>query len=593
MAIVTPYSHLHALVIDDQPVQQATLRGHLNLLGIGRVDGASHPDAALKHLRRSDYQLILCDYNLETRTDGQQLLEYLRESGELPVDCLFFMITAEAGYASVAAASEHHPDAYLLKPATASDIAERLKAALDRRAAVVPVMQALKDGDLDRAILECDEAIARGGRFVLYAMQLKGQTLLKLARPEEARAVYEEALGMRPGLVWARLGLARAEQAQGRHDEALVRARSIVESREGARTLAAYDVIAGSLEARGDGRGALDALRQAAERVPSPRRHRALGEAAFRQGDLKTAHASLSKVVAATKHSVTAQSQDVLLLAQAMVDLGQPSQAEQLIADRGHAELHASHHAASGVASAIAAQALAARGQIVEARAAADRAAATLQDGSADFATVALARAEIATGQPEAGLARLQRAMAADHENTRFVQIATSAMVRSGHGDKVEAMVLQATQAMKTQIDGARGLLRGGDPQAALVRIEQVLSEAPNNTAVLLEATQIACMSLRLNKRLDDGVLMRARSYLTKLEHLLPGSDRVARMQRYLRDTLGALMASPTTPLGPASAPPAAARPAAADSAESDWSLGADGDLPGRPITASSAALSA
>lgn len=586
MAIVTPYSHLHALVIDDQPTQQATLRGHLNLLGIGKVDGATNPDAALKHIRRSDYQLILCDYNLETRTDGQQLLEHLRESGELPVDCLFFMITAEAGYASVAAASEHNPDAYLLKPATASDIAERLKTALDRRAAVVPVMQALKERDLDRAVLECDEAIARGGRFVLYAMQLKAQTLLRLARPEDARWVYEEALGLRPGLVWARLGLARVEQAQGRHDEALVRARDVVESREGSRALAAYDVIAGSLEARGDGRGALDVLRQAADQVPSPRRHRALGEAAFRQGDLKTAHASFSKVVAATKFSVTAQAQDVLTMAQTLIDLGQPGQAQQLLADRAHPDLHSQHHPASGVASALEAQALAARGQLTEASAAAERAAATLMDSGADFATVALARAEISTGKAEAGLARLQRAMSADHENDRFMQMASKALERTGHADKIETLVAEATQAMKQHIDSARQLLRSGNAAGALANIEATLARTPNNTAVLLEATQIACMSLRLNKRMDDSVVVRARSYLAKLEQLMPGSDRVARMQRYLRDTLGALLAAPEPVQRVASAPTPVFDTDALD-------RDGDFDLPGEPLAPQASAQAA
>lgn len=545
MAIVTPYSHLRALVIDDQAAQQATLRGHLNLLGIGRVDGASNPDSALKHIRRSDYQLILCDYNLDTRTDGQQLLEHLRETGGLPVDGLFFMITAEAGYASVAAASEQHPDAYLLKPATAAEIAERLKAALERRAAVLPVMQALKDNDLDRAVAECDEAIDRGGRYVLYAMQLKGQTLLRMGRPEDARWVYEEVLSLRPGLVWARLGIARAEQAQGRHNEALVRAREIVNSREGSRALAAFDVIASSLEARGDARGAVDVLRQAAEQVPSPKRHRALGEAAFRAGDLKTAQASMARVTQATRGAVTAQPTDALILAQTHVDLGQPDQAIALLTDRAYGPIHDQHDNASAIASAVHAQALAAKGRPEEARAAAERAGATLLEAGPDFGTVALARAEFATGEVESGLARLQRAMAADHENIRFRQITEQALQLSGLGDKADHVIDAATQQMKSSIDSARGLLRGGDAARALVEIEVTLSRAPNNTGVLLEATQIACMSLRLNRRLDDAVVTRARGYLARLEQLMPGSDRVARMQRYMRDTLGTLMTTP------------------------------------------------
>ena len=46
--IVTPYSNLSALVIDDMAVQQSTLRGHLGLLGIKQTDVASTAEDALR-----------------------------------------------------------------------------------------------------------------------------------------------------------------------------------------------------------------------------------------------------------------------------------------------------------------------------------------------------------------------------------------------------------------------------------------------------------------------------------------------------------------------------------------------------------------
>lgn len=541
MAIVTPYTYLRALVIDDQAIQQSTLRSNLNLLGIGRVDGASSPDSALKLIRRSDYHLVLCDYNLDSRTDGQQLLEHLRTNGDLAPDTLFFMITAEGSYAAVAAASELHPDAYLLKPVTAAEIAERLKAALERRAAVLPVMQALRDRDLERAVVECDQAIARVSRYRLYALQLKASTQLRMGRFEDARATFEEALTVRPGLVWARLGIARAAQGRGRHEEAISRAKEIVRTREGSRALAAYEVMATSLEARGDGRGAVVMLRQAAEQVPSPKRHRALGEAAYRQGDLEMAHTSMARVKAATRGAMTAQTSDALLLAQVCVDLGETEEALTVLADKDYAALNDQHDPASAVAAAIQAQALVAKGDLVAARAACDRAAASLLEAGPDFATVALARAEIATGREAAGLERLRQAMASDHENARFRQLAQTALERSGHADKVASVIDGAAAKMKASIDSARAELRAGDALKALAEIEGTLARAPNNTGVLLEATQIACMALRLTQQLDDDLLSRAQTYAARLERLLPGSDRVARMQHYLRETVASL----------------------------------------------------
>jgi len=121
MATLTSFSEMTALVIDDMSAQQTTLRGQLGMLGIGRVDVAGGIDDAVRQLRGKRYGLVLCDYHLNQKTDGQQLLEYLREQDLLPADCLFFMVTAESQYAKVAAVTEYRPDAYLLKPITAGE----------------------------------------------------------------------------------------------------------------------------------------------------------------------------------------------------------------------------------------------------------------------------------------------------------------------------------------------------------------------------------------------------------------------------------------------------------------------------------------
>jgi hypothetical protein len=56
------------------------------------------------------------------------------------------MITAENGHAAVASASEQLPDAHLAKPATAGGSEDRLKSALERRPAVLPITQRRQAG---------------------------------------------------------------------------------------------------------------------------------------------------------------------------------------------------------------------------------------------------------------------------------------------------------------------------------------------------------------------------------------------------------------------------------------------------------------
>ena len=69
--------------------QQSTLRGHLSLLGIAKADVASNPQDAVRLIKSRRYGLILCDYNLNQKTDGQQVFEYLRDNDLLPLTACF------------------------------------------------------------------------------------------------------------------------------------------------------------------------------------------------------------------------------------------------------------------------------------------------------------------------------------------------------------------------------------------------------------------------------------------------------------------------------------------------------------------------
>jgi tetratricopeptide (TPR) repeat protein len=543
MAIQTPFSGLQALIIDDMATQQSTLRGHLSLLGIGKSDVASNAEDATRLVKSRRYSLILCDYNLNQKTDGQQLFEYWRDNALLPPDCLFFMITAESGYASVASATEHHPDAYLLKPATAADIGDRLTAQLEKRDALLPITTRLFKEDLAGALSECDKLLASPNRWTMQALQLKAQTLLKLGRNDEAKAVYREALEKRQDLVWARLGLARACKAAGQYREARQLAQEIIESRDGEKNVAAYDVVAEALEAQGDAQAAMWVLRDAATIVPSARRNRIAGESAYRNGDLAAAKESLQKANKASKGSVVAQAQDTLLLAQTMIDLGDAEEAGKLLQE-GSAAFR-DNPAFGNTALALQAQAEVRAGKPEEAQKTMARARQTLRKGKADFATIALAKAEIMTGNEEAGLKLMESAVSADHENPRVKQLISNALRATGHEDKIQAIVESSAATLEAKVKDARKLLRDSQIDEAVDAIEQAVHDYPENTGVLLQAAQINCMALRLKKEHNRDMTERVRLYLTRLEKLMPAHDRVIQMRRYFRDTVAELEAAP------------------------------------------------
>lgn len=539
MAIETPFSKMCALVVDDAPVQLATLRGQLSMIGVQRIEVASNPEDALRMAKSGKHNLVVCDYSLGHKTDGQQLFEYLRDNQILSPDCLFFMVTAENAYASVAAASEHKPDAYLLKPITASDIEDRLKTTMERRKAFTAVNAALARNDLPAALTACEAIVARKDRWLMQALQQRGQILLQLGRHADARTLYQGVLAQRAQLVWAQIGLARAYKAGGLFEEAKQFAQEIIDSPEGGRNLAAFDVLADSLEAQGDTRAAQWALRDAAMAVPSAKRQRLLAECAFRNGDLDVVTEFLGKVIKSTHGAMTAVPQDNLSLAQAMVDIGQPAQGMALLEQMAGKFPNAPN--VESVAQAIRAQALARSGDAAGAERAVARARETLRGAKADFATVALAKAEIVTGNEEAGLRLLGVAVSSDHENPRVRQLVRKALRDTGHEEKMDSLVEAAAAGLQTRVSEAKVLFRDSRIDDALSAIEAALKDYPDNTGVLLQAAQMNCLSLRLKKQLNSAVVERVRLYLLRLEKLMPGNDRVTQMQRYFRETLASL----------------------------------------------------
>lgn len=538
------FSNIQALIVDDMPVQQSTLRGHLGMLGILKVDVASNAEDATRLIKKRPYNLVLCDYNLNQKTDGQQLLEYLRDNNLLPADCLFFMITAESSYASVASATEQHPDAYLLKPTTAADIGDRLNTQLEKRAALLLISQSQSRDDLPGVLIECDKLLSMQNRWFMQALQIKGQTLLRLGKNDEARNIYLSVLEKRPELIWAQLGLARAHKAAGQFEEAKRLAQQIIQSREGEKNVAAYDVVAEALEAQGDPQAAMWVLRDAATVVPSARRQRVAAESAYRNGDLDTAKVMLQKATKATRGSVVAQAQDTLLLAQTMVDLGESADAVKLLKEA--AQANQTNPGFASAALAIQAQAEAKSGRPDEARKLLDKARVTMRRGRADFTSVALAKAELLGGNVQAGLELLGNAVIADHENPRIKQIVANTLRETGHEDKVPEIVEAGTARLESKVQDARKLFRDSKIDEAVRAIEDAAQTYPENTGVLLQAAQLNCMALRLKKENNSEIIDRVQLYLTRLERLMPANDRVVMMRRYFRETMSALEALPT-----------------------------------------------
>ena len=108
--------NLNGLVVDDMAMMRGMMKSQLISLGVARVAEAANAALAVDKLRTGKFDLLLLDYYLGDATDGQQLLELIRNESLVASSAVIVMVTAEQGYGQVAKVAEHTPDAYLIKP---------------------------------------------------------------------------------------------------------------------------------------------------------------------------------------------------------------------------------------------------------------------------------------------------------------------------------------------------------------------------------------------------------------------------------------------------------------------------------------------
>jgi len=536
---------LRALVVDDMQTMRQNIRTQLGQLGIEKVDQAATPDDVIKLIRSTSYDVIVCDYNLNRETNGQQLLEFLRSQNMLSPTCMFFMVTAESSYDSVASAAEFQPDAYMVKPLTGGRIADRIERLLDKQHALKPINDRLHVKDLSGAMLECDRIQKTDPRWIIDILKLKSKAALELGNLIEARNAYQQALDLRNDLIWARLGLARCEQAAGHADDAKAIVLDVLQKNP--QYIDAYDVLAQIAESQGKDDEALAALNNSYEIIPSARRSRLVGDAAYRAGNLEQARNAFSKALTHTRGSLTAQVSDALSLAQVHVDSGEASLALTVLSEAASASPQIQQRTQPDAPdqdndfalqqAIIASQAFAALGDTRSAQAAFASAKELARELRADATTMALAKAAFAVGLDDEGSHIMAKAIRADHENARLVASARKILQDAGKPALIESVIDATISEATLIVEQATRLMRDGHFDESLAKLEQALDSTPENTGILLAAAQLHLLWMS-QKGLDRRYVERVNTYLAQLSKLMPNSERVAKMYRFLRETL-------------------------------------------------------
>jgi CheY-like chemotaxis protein len=314
-------SATRALVVDGNPTSRAILVNQLRDFGVGSVVQCTRVMDARRQLEFKTFDIVLCELNFgQDMATGQDLLDDLRRNQLLPFSTVFIMVTSEATYIKVAEAAESALDGYLLKPHTASSLAERLYQARQRKFSLQEIFTAIEAEDFGTAVELCVKRFETRGPFWLYAARIGAELLMRIGKYDAAQTLYEAVVAAKT-LPWAKLGVARSQLDKGEP----LRAASTLENliSEDPTYADAYDVMGRAQFELGNFEQTLGTFKMAADLTPhSITRLQNLGMLTYYSGNRVEAEKILGKTARLGLESKMFDSQTLVLLAFARLESG-------------------------------------------------------------------------------------------------------------------------------------------------------------------------------------------------------------------------------------------------------------------------------
>ncbi|UPR34882.1 response regulator [Vibrio cyclitrophicus] len=189
-------SNFKVLVADDSRLVCNSIVVLLRDLGFdsNTIICAYRPTEVIKHCRDHSFDIIICDYNFNTKLNGYQLLAELKHLNLLSSHTFFAFLTGENQPKVVRTIIDSEPDDYLLKPFNKLFLSNRLHSGLRRKQTLAAIYEAQHTKDFERVLEECDVMLPFHSSYTRHITELKAKALLELERYDEAKQEYVSLL---------------------------------------------------------------------------------------------------------------------------------------------------------------------------------------------------------------------------------------------------------------------------------------------------------------------------------------------------------------------------------------------------------------
>lgn len=516
--------NLTAMIIEPHAGMRSSIHNMLTQCGLTKVEHAQGAGQAIKHLAMKNFDLILCEYDLDGGQDGQQLLEDLRHHHLINLATMFFMVTAEGGYGKVVSAAELAPTDYILKPFTADRLLERIARALEKRNVFLPVYQLMEIGNHRDAVGQCIQGASSYPRYAIDFLRLRAELHIFLGEPAEAEPIYA-ALYESKAIAWARLGLAKTMFMRDRFTEALSLLEDLVSHNK--KFVDAYDWLAKTHEAMDELPKAQEVLGSAVAVSPhAVRRLRKLGEVALETGDVDTAEKVLKQVVSKAKYSEFRDPEDHLKLVKTLVKKGDPVQAAAVIRDLDRSMGGMKNTpACSAISAAMVHEHTGNEVRLAESLEAA-LAACRESVGLSNDVKLELARNYIQNDH-EDGAKEVMRDVMRNSASNAAMTKAMGVFEAAGHGDLAKKLAQESRQQVIDLVAGGAAKAKEGDFRGAVSLMAEAVNKLPDNPTVMFNAA-VAVLKCLENMGWDDRLGEYALTLIGSVRRLDPANPKLS-----------------------------------------------------------------
>jgi len=189
------------LVVDQGSTSRVAIADAMTDLGAiaTNINLVPNFEFAEMEIRRTGYEVVICDYNLGNRS-GLELLELQREKSADLKQSLFILVTGNASQSAIAEAAEEDVDAFIIKPFSPLILKQRiLEAALEKlqpsayKEKIEQGKEYLFSNDFEMALAKFQEAVELDPKPTL-ALFYHGQVNTLIEKLDSAHEDYKQGL---------------------------------------------------------------------------------------------------------------------------------------------------------------------------------------------------------------------------------------------------------------------------------------------------------------------------------------------------------------------------------------------------------------